>query len=207
MSATQEKSCGVLDLDSTLVNIFGNKSNWENVASESRKKNTRVIAVNLETEFMWGTKRPYVAEFLDTCFKNFDLMIVWSAGAEAYVKKIVEILFTKQKPHYVFTRYDCVISMSQDGDEVRQKPLSLLKKRVPEIDLKRTLIFDDFQEVCEQDILNHIHVNPWEGDFDSLTKCDTVLIDLIKWMPQLKNSTDYRSIPLKKFGMNENLRK
>ena len=196
-----DKSCGVLDLDSTLVNIFGHRGNWDNVSLETRKKNNRIIVVDLKTEFMWGTKRPYIPEFLDACFKTFDMMIVWSAGSEAYVKNIVETLFTKQKPHYIFSRNDCVMSISQEGDEVRQKPLSLLKQRVPELDLKRTLIFDDFQEVCEQDILNHVHVDPWEGDFDGLTKRDTVLFDIVKWLPELRKYTDYRIAPHKRFGM------
>lgn len=225
---TDLKSCAVLDLDSTLVNIFGHKSNWENVTLETRKKNNRIIVVDLETEFMWGTKRPYITEFLESCFKTFDLFVVWSAGSKDYVEKIIGELFkecrlkrsvkgiavtvpkkgemvkafsqtppeqTKQCPDYVFSRNDCVVTMSQDGQVVRQKPLSWLKTKIPELDLKRTLIFDDFQEVCEQDILNHVHVDPWEGDFETLTKRDTMLLDLSKWMEkELPGKPDFRAV-------------
>jgi len=215
---TDLKSCAVLDLDSTLVNIFGHKSNWENVTLETRKKNNRIIVVDLQNEFMWGTKRPYITEFLESCFKTFDLFVVWSAGSKDYVEKIIGELFrecrlkrdakgvattssqkpfeqTKQCPDYVFSRNDCVMTMSQDGQVVRQKPLSWLKTKIPELDLKRTLIFDDFQEVCEQDILNHVHVDPWEGDFETLTKRDTMLLDLSKWMEkELPGKSDFRAV-------------
>ena len=81
---------------------------------------------------MWGTKRPHVDDFIDHCFETFDMVIIWSAGTEKYVNKVVENLFYKRKPHHVFHRDHCLMSLTHNGEEIRQKPLSLLSKRVPE---------------------------------------------------------------------------
>lgn len=88
------KSCAVLDLDSTLVNMFGDEKTWDYMQGETRPK---VLAATLNIKvngnFMWGAKRPYCDSFLKACFQTFDLVGIWSAGTTEYVNEIVIDLF------------------------------------------------------------------------------------------------------------------
>lgn len=190
-------SCAVLDIDSSLVDMFGTSHNWPNAKAHAEKKNSRIVYLDKTYSFMWGTKRPHLEHFLETCKQNFDMVGVWSAGQHQYVTEVVKEIFPYE-PDFVWTRNDCVMSKTYKGDVYRQKPLILLKSRLPQIDLKRTLIFDDYQVVCEQDTLNHIYLRPWEFQFDGITKPDPTLCNAAKWIKEnVRNSDDYRFIPTK----------
>ena len=80
-----EKSCAVLDLDATLVNVFGHKSNWNNVTLETRKKNNRVIAVDEDTvAFLEDSDRASGIELLtDYRGERIRAPAFWSTSPES----------------------------------------------------------------------------------------------------------------------------
>ena len=193
------KSCAVIDLDSTLIHTFGVIDTWLFVVHEDRPRvKKRLFDIKVNGKFLWGTKRPYTEHFLDTCFEAFDLVIVWSAGIESYVHEVVAEIFSKS-PNIIWTRKHCVEFHHTNEDVVYlQKPLSKLFDAFPEIDAKRTIIFDDYSTVCCQDALYHVHVPAWAGDFDTLVKSDSVLKYLSEWIQKdLKNQIDYKLVPNK----------
>lgn len=199
----QKKSCAVLDLDSTLIHTFGSFQTWQYVEKEpSERIRKRLFDIKTCGEFMWGTKRPYTSEFLQSCFETFDIVGVWSAGMKDYVHEIVAEIFTGagiRCPDFIWSRKDCEDYFNeQTCSIVKQKPLSKLYSHFPELDNKRTLIFDDYTDVCWQDTMYHVHVPAWRGNFDTLTKADIHLKSLSKWIREdLPSSTDYKTVSLK----------
>ena len=175
------KSCAVLDLDSTLVNMFGTDKEWNYMLGETRQDVlANTLDVKVHGNFMWGAKRPHCNAFLKACYETFDMVGVWSAGSVDYVDQIVEELFAPLglRPAFVWAKPMCVDTAVEsdrgsipEGTEllkVKQKPLSKLFHAFPQIDPKRTLIFDDMKDVCEQDVLYHVHVPGFDGTFDTL---------------------------------------
>ena len=197
------KSCCVLDLDSTLVNMFGTDKDWSYTHGEKRPSVlASILDIKVSGGFMWGAKRPHCDLFLKTCFDLFDVVGVWSAGSTAYVEEVVVELFNVQNnlyPKFVWSKPKCVNGLIEDNFlRIKQKPLSLLFSEYPEIDPNRTLLIDDMQEVCEQDTLMHVHVPAFGGTFESLHSKDDTLLRLNNWMmSELPKSKDYKSISMK----------
>jgi len=195
-------SCVILDLDSTLVNMFGTEKEWVYMKGETRPEVLqRVLNIRVNGNFMWGAKRPHCDGFLKTCFEIFDAVGVWSAGSTPYVEEIVAELFDPlgKRPDFIWSKPDCVDGLLEDGTlRVKQKPLWKLYHRYPEFDPQKTLIIDDNFQVCEQDTLNHVHVPGFDGTYESLHTNDDTLLDLSNWMlERLPNSRDYKSLSLK----------
>lgn len=182
----------VLDLDATLVNIFGDVRNWIEVNGECRDDQCkRLIDFRIPTGFLWGTKRPNIEVFLQSCFRNFDVVGVWSAGNYEYVHEIVREVFKSRSPDFIWTKEDCVTCYHEDDETyVKSKPLSKLWKHFPNFDRKRTLLIDDAPDVCAQNPLNHVLVPPWEGTWDTLFKDDNVLKILQTWFDTKIRTTD-----------------
>lgn len=191
-------SAVVLDLDATLVNTFGEADTWHEVNGECRAEECkRLFALKSETGFMWGTKRPNLSKFLNSCFRNFDVVAVWSAGTYVYVHEVVEVIFGSRQPEFVWTKEDCIPCFAEEaGVYVNSKPLTKLWMKYPNLDPKKTLLFDDSPDVCEQDPLNHKLVPPWDGTWDSLSKADSVLDTLADWMDTLKTTSNYTLHPM-----------
>lgn len=193
------RSCCVLDLDSTLVNTFGSEANWHLVVGETRKVPTeRLFNLRFEELFMWGSERPYCYEFLDACFRNFDVVGIWSAGIQPYVHEIAYEVFAKKgfPPDFVWSKEDCVQTYNEEIEKpVRQKPLSKIYATLGDIDPKRTLLFDDNSLVCEQDALNHVTVPPWCGELESLHAPDNCLLLAAKWLDEkVAKANDYTTL-------------
>ena len=190
------KSCVVLDLDSTLIHTFGSQSQWSFVESHdsSRIKN-RIFDVKVSDQLMWGSLRPYTKLFISTCFETFDLVGIWSAGTSEYVREIIREVFDQQ-PHFIWTRKDCQLFFDQEnGHKILQKPLTKLFEKYQQLDPLRTMIIDDYTDVCRQDTLYHVHIPVWGGKFESLTSIDRSLKQLSSWMKtSLKDQTDFKFV-------------
>lgn len=176
------KSCLVLDLDSTLITTFGEERDWKYMADHgSRSLVHKTYDLDIDGIMMWGTKRPYLREFLETSFEVFDIVGVWSAGTSEYVREVVREIFPR-RPDFIWTRKDCVEHMELLSKVIiLQKPLTKLFRSCPDIDPKRTLIVDDYSSVCRQDTLYHIQIPEWRGRFKSLTAVDQSLKQLAEW--------------------------
>lgn len=195
------KSCAVLDLDSTLVHIWGDETDWHFVEGEARRNAiTRLVDIRFGEQFMWGTRRPYVEDFLQSCYNHFDVVGVWSAGIKPYVEEIVKEVFYNNgfTPDFVWSKNDCVRTFHEESEKtMRQKPLSKLYSAFPHIDPNRTLLFDDNEWACEQDPLNHVMVPPWCGDLETLHVEDQVLLKVARWIEQLKGEENYKMVSTK----------
>lgn len=200
------KSCVVIDLDSSIIHTFGNADNYKFVDFEANTRyKHKIFSIRADSVMRWGTIRPGTKEFLNSCYANFDCVVVWSAGTYDYVYKIVEDVFPV-RPDVIWTRQDCVETLcdfegvvfderfedENKSTKVLQKPLEKLWTSYPDINPKKTVMVDDYIDVCLQNSLYHIHITAWDKAFESLNQCDPVLIRLAKWLPTLKTYDDYK---------------
>jgi hypothetical protein len=196
------RSCAVIDLDATLVHIWGDETDWYLVEGEERPKAVdRLVDIRFDRDFMWGTRRPHTDDFLEACFSCFDVVGVWSAGVAPYVNEIVEEVFIARgfKPHFTWSKTECVKTYHEESrQQIYQKPLTKLYNKIGNIDSNRTLLFDDNLWACEQDPLNHVLLPPWCGDMKTLHFDDDALLRLSKWIEQkVAPAENYKMLSLK----------
>ncbi len=173
----------IIDLDETLVHTLNNVSNkeiYDNIYDE-----TQSYQLNFgENDIMYGYIRPYVNEFIEICFKKFDYVIVWSAGSEEYVNKIVDRIF-KKRPSYIYSSKFCDVV-----DGKRLKPLKKIWDIHDDISKKKTLMIDNYPLVATYNIPNYIQIPDWKADNEN----DISLYSLMNLFNDNKfiNLDDYR---------------
>jgi TFIIF-interacting CTD phosphatase-like protein len=206
--------CIVLDLDETLVHSHEDINTLYKLGILSKPEllnlRKRTYTIQLDDVLdkkgkgtkisLWGITRPYVKEFLITCFSYFKIVAVWSAGQRKYVEAIVDYLFRDiRRPHIVFTYDDCV----EMSNSYLAKPLSNMISSIPNLhkymSLENTFIIDDR-------LTTYSTVNPYNGilippykpspNIHSLNSDDIALRQLSIWLltPEVMNSTDIKNI-------------
>lgn len=151
---------------------------------------------------MWGVKRPGLAKFIAYLHRRFKYVIFWTAGTNAYAKKLVPIIYSDNpglKPFRVFSREHCTFTPGGD----RTKPLRLLKSltRGSEIPVELTFLIDDqiysgYENPDNQILIPEYLIDEKMKIIQQILKPDDALEVLSKWfnLPIVKESRDIRKL-------------
>lgn len=194
----------VLDLDESLVHTFSPEDGFSMfVKNMSPEQEKRLYILDFENgEALAGYIRPYIEVFLETAFNEFETVSVWSAGTQAYVHGIVDLIFKTNKPYFVLTRKDCnEMKLGYDNSTCRYKPLEIIYKNYPTHKEENTIIVDDRHDICALNCLNNIQVPEFmmtHLNWKSLVEDDTlkILTDWIK-SEEFRNAKDVRLLKSK----------
>lgn len=188
----ESKKTMILDLDETLVHRSddSNTLNRLNIWNQNPSLRARTFSITWpDGTKSWLIKRPYLTEFLTSCFKHFDQVIVWSAGGKSYVDAVVTHIFSGlPNPHYVFCNHHC---MNYELEYKKlHKPILHLKNYNVDIDINNTIIVDDREANFIDNVENGVKIREYTP-FPSIAYIsadnDDGLLELIRWM----NSTDF----------------
>ncbi len=204
----------VLDLDETLVHTMpeGSEVLLSNIMNSSEYLDIRgrVYQFVLNDVFTkkgsglrshyWGVKRPHLNLFLAFCYSYFKYLVIWSAGQEAYVNSLVELLFEGiGKPDIVYNFKHCIIT----NDGGYHKPLSLLfnDPRVQgKLRAENTFFVDDRSENFLEHKFNSIIIPRYDKEnITALASNDPSLMQLRQWFltPSVLGSRDVRTLDKK----------
>lgn len=179
----------VLDLDNTIISsVLLSKSS---TTSSSRLSVFRYTdAIHIYRMY----HRPYLQEFLDYIFSEFNV-IVWTAASDEYAKFVIEQIIEPRMeyetkhvskprrspsriPVMVLTHTDCILSKSWFQSNT-MKDLRLLYTRMPEwYSRENTLILDDMKNVKTVNRRNAILVKPFDVEKPKSER-DTQLLKLM----------------------------
>lgn len=172
----------ILDLDNTIISAVPTEDfPWND---DSRKKVEYLKLHNMEGYYM-VFERPYVQDFLNFIFENFNVS-VWSAASKNYVLYIIEnVILTKpnRKLQHIFFSYHCNLSKKLYKGGLKQLDLLWDCFEIPMYNSKNTIIIDDLKKIKNIQPCNCINVKPFEFLDDDSPK-DT---ELKKVMNLLKN--------------------
>ena len=168
---SDERKLLILDLDETLI-----------YATEEK--------LDRESEFCVGQyyvyKRPFLNEFLEFCFKNFEVA-VWTSSTRNYAEKIVEKVFdSKHSISFLWARERCTISY--DAEEMQrfyEKKIHKIRRR--KYDLNSVIVIDDSPEKWRSAYGNLVRIKPFFGEAD-----DTELKHLVVYLERLKDVENIR---------------
>lgn len=207
----------VLDLDSTLINTCEEQNSLKlfkklKIYTKNHDLRNKIYCLNMrkggETIFAWGVFRPHLDEFIEYCFKNFDNVMVWSAGTKVYVDQVVERVFRKRKSELklILSRNNC--TYEEDDPDTLTKVMEKLVNGYDWMDLSNTVIVDDNIKTFRFNDENALQIKEFLIDYNSETllkdirECsDDSLCNLIEWFentPEFWNDDVRNSVPLNK---------
>jgi RNA polymerase II subunit A small phosphatase-like protein len=172
----------ILDIDETLIHAesfpkeFEDKIKFDFKFKENEKSLYYVI------------KRPYLNEFLNYVFENFEVAI-WTAAGYEYAEEILKgIGIDKKNLTFFYTQENCTIKLDYESSQYYGvKNLNKLKKKG--YDLDKILIVDDISKTAINNYGNLIKIKQFKDDSD-----DIELLKLISYLEKIKNEPNYRSI-------------
>ena len=175
----------LLDLDNTLICA----EPYEDLTKEEINRCKQKFKCHNMDDYYLVCERPYVQEFLDFVFNNFNVSI-WTAASKDYAKFIIQnviLIRPNRKLDYFFWDKHCKISKKYN--KKLSKNLKILWKKydngkgLKNYGRKNTFILDDYDEVWGNQKCNSIPAVPFEI-IDENSYKDKFLKELI---PRLKN--------------------
>jgi TFIIF-interacting CTD phosphatase-like protein len=186
----------LLDLDETLIH----SEEFPRLAPSMKDFDFKVSFESDNSFWYMTKKRPFLKEFLEFLFTNFDVGI-WTASGEDYALKIIEnIGIEKSKLKCFYTKENCSLRLDYETNRYYGlKNLQKLKKkgwaksytnRTGKIrELNKVLIVDDISETAINNRDNLVLIKPFYFDDK-----DTELLKLISYLEKIKDESNYRRI-------------
>ncbi len=168
-----ERKLLILDLDETLI-----------YATEEKLESASDFSVG--QYFVY--KRPFLAEFLEFCFENFEVA-VWTTATKFYAEKILQtVLQENQKLKFLWTRERCTFAFDEEEREhYFVKKMHKLRRRGQK--LESVIVVDDSPNVWKCSYGNLVRVGKFEGD-----KNDNELKLLPIYLAKLKDASNIRKV-------------
>jgi TFIIF-interacting CTD phosphatase-like protein len=185
MPTDLNKPCLVLDLDQTLISA---EASEELDFNKYKEKSKKFRSDDMDGYYMVYS-RPYLQEFLDYIFKEFNVTI-WTAASKDYALFIIEKIILNNVPErkldFIFFSYHCDLSKKI---KKHSKELCMLWDihNLPGYTDKNTVIIDDYKaDVHKCQPNNCIIAPPFEFPKES-SENDTFLKDIIPQLTKMKN--------------------
>ena len=184
MSTNKHKFSLILDLDQTIIS--GEAS--EDLDFNKYKEKSKLFRYDDMDGYYMIYSRPYLQEFLDYAFSNFNVTI-WTAATKDYALFIIDKIIINDKPErkldYIFFSYHCDLSKNFFKFS---KDLCMLWDihKLPGYSQKNTVIIDDYKaDVHKCQPNNCIIAPPFEFTEEGSEK-DTFLKELIPEIEKMK---------------------
>lgn len=193
----------VFDLDETLINTHFLKLNEvRDVMSSNLKKN--ISSLDRET-YQVIFSRPYLNEFLDYCFNNFNIG-VWTAGNAAYCRDVIKAIFTNkqiEKLNFALARKGDQKSIDILTNKNFHHPILYRGRHTKPLNVLwndeligrkynqyNTIIIDNNTDVTNISPRNSVNID----DFEYPDEIDNSLYKLKKWLKKIVLYKDLRKV-------------
>jgi TFIIF-interacting CTD phosphatase-like protein len=172
----------LLDLDQTLISAealeeFDDKKN--------KLKKKKFVHHNMDGYYI-VFERPYLQEFLDYLFENFNVSI-WTAASKEYALFILDKIILQKKGRkidYLFFSYHCKISSYfKNGTKMLDMLWDIYK--ITDYKKENTFILDDYDDVYKKQPENAIIAIPFQY-YNKESENDNFLKGLIELLKKLK---------------------
>jgi TFIIF-interacting CTD phosphatase-like protein len=179
------KPCLVLDLDQTLISA---EASEELDFKKYKEKSAKFRSDDMDGYYMVYS-RPYLQEFLDYIFKEFNVTI-WTAASKDYALFIIEKIILNNQPErkldFIFFSYHCDLSKKT---KKYSKELCMLWDihKLPGYNNKNTVIIDDYKSDVHKCQPNNCIIAPAFEFPKEGSENDTFLKDIIPQLIKMKS--------------------
>lgn len=141
--------------------------------------------------------RPYLHEFLQSAYEDYDI-VIWSATGMKHIEKKMKILGVSTNPNYKIIFYlDSLAMISVHTPKygvVDVKPLGLIWGKFSQYNQKNTIMFDDMRRNFMMNPRNGLKIRPFRQAHFNRTK-DKELLYLSKYLKDLAQyCSDFSSV-------------
>jgi TFIIF-interacting CTD phosphatase-like protein len=188
------KSNIILDLDQTVISAEAS----EELDFKKYQEKSKLFRSDDMDGYYMVYSRPYLQDFLDYIFKNFNVTI-WTAASKDYALFIIEkIILDKKvdrKLDFIFFAYHCDISKKT---KKYSKELCMLWDihKLPGYSSKNTVIIDDFKADVHKCQPNNCIISPPFKFTKDGSENDTFLKDIIPQLDKMKSRIENGHIDL-----------
>ncbi len=167
-----ERKLLILDLDETLIHATEEKS-------------------EREADFLVGQyfvyKRPFLDEFLEFCFENFDVA-VWTTATKSYAGEILKtVLKEDQNLRFCRTRERCTFAFdAEEREHFFAKRMHKIRRRGYK--LESVIVVDDSPNVWQNSYGNLVRAAKFEGgESDDELKVLPIYLDKLKSVKNIRS--------------------
>lgn len=184
MPTDKSKPCMILDLDQTLISA---EASDEFDFKKYKEKNKLFRSDDMDGYYMIYS-RPYLQEFLDYAFKNFNVTI-WTAASKDYALFIIEKIILNNQPErkldFIFFSYHCDLSKKK---KKYSKELCMIWDihKLPGYSEKNTVIIDDYKDDVHKCQPNNCIIAPPFEFTKKDSEHDTFLKEIIPLLDKMK---------------------
>lgn len=184
-------------------------------SSTTRKTKSKYIILDIDGTLIDGDERtgifprPYLKEFFEYVFANFEQVCIWTAATRQWYQLVYFRVFSKVLPrnkqfYFVWTREKCSIYRnrflhSSISHPIFIKELQNVWKEYPDMNASNTLILDDTESTYIKNYYNAIPITR----YDKNMIYDYELQKLTKYLGKLLEANDVRFIDKKHWTLHE----
>jgi len=201
----EEEEVAIQDRELNLEKIEKRVRDYEVKEVNPRREGKKLLVLDIDytlfdhrsvAEAGWELMRPYLHEFLEAAYADYDICI-WSATNMRWIEEKMKLLGCDKNPNYKLSFYlDSRAMISIQTEKygiVDVKPLGVIWGKYPQYDKKTTIMFDDLRR--------NFLMNPQQGlkirAFREAHKnrgTDRELVGLAKYLTLIAKLDDFSNL-------------
>jgi len=203
------------DIEEEEVSIQDQEHNLEKIAKRVReyevkivnpcRENKKLLVLDIDytlfdhrsvAEAGWELMRPYLHEFLETAYEDYDICI-WSATNMKWIEEKMKLLGCSSNPNYKLAFYldsRAMISIhTEKYGLVDVKPLGVIWGKFEQYNKKNTIMFDDLRRNFLMNPQNGLKIRPFKEAHKNRDS-DVELVGLAKYLAKISKLEDFSEL-------------
>jgi len=196
-----EEEVAIQDREFNLEKIEKRVREYEVKVVNPSRENKKLLVLDIDytlfdhrsvAEAGWELMRPYLHEFLETAYQDYDICI-WSATNMKWIEEKMKLLGCNNNPNYKLAFYlDSRAMISIQTEKygiVDVKPLGVIWGKYEQYSKKNTIMFDDLRRNFLMNPQNGLKIRAFREAHKNRTT-DTELVGLAKYLAKIAKLED-----------------
>jgi len=197
----EEDEVAVQDREVNLDKIAKRVRDYEVKVLNPSRENKKLLVLDIDytlfdhrsvAEAGWELMRPYLHEFLETAYQDYDIAI-WSATNMKWIEEKMKLLGCTTNTNYKLAFYlDSRAMISVETEKyglVDVKPLGVIWGKYPQYSAQNTIMFDDLRRNFLMNPQNGLKIRPFREAHKNRST-DNELVGLAKYLSLIAKLED-----------------
>jgi len=197
----EEEEVAIQDREFNLEKIEKRVRDYEVKVINPSRENKKLLVLDIDytlfdhrsvAEAGWELMRPFLHEFLETAYQDYDICI-WSATNMKWIEEKMKLLGCSNNPNYKLAFYlDSRAMISIQTEKygiVDVKPLGVIWGKYEQYNKKNTIMFDDLRRNFLMNPQNGLKIRPFREAHKNRST-DKELVGLAKYLAKIAKLDD-----------------
>jgi len=201
----EEEEVAIQDREFNLEKIEKRVREYEVKVLNPSRENKKLLVLDIDytlfdhrsvAEAGWELMRPYLHEFLETAYQDYDICI-WSATNMKWIEEKMKLLGCSNNPNYKLAFYlDSRAMISIQTEKygiVDVKPLGVIWGKYEQYNKANTIMFDDLRRNFLMNPQNGLKIRPFKEAHKN-RESDKELVGLAKYLVKIAKLSDFTGL-------------